>query len=530
MVSVDHRYVLSYNGEIYNFRELRAELEAAGYWFHSKTDTEVLLNALAEWGVGAFNRFNGMFALALWDRRERTLLLARDRYGIKPLYVAQQGALFAFGSEQKAILQSPGFVRCLDKPALLEYFTFQNIFTSRTLLQDIQLLPAGHYALLDLKQANPQLQQRKYWDYNFREPTEKASDDEYREELDRLFQQAVNRQLITDVELGSYLSGGMDSGSITAIAARSFPYLKTFTCGFDLSSASGIELAFDERTRAEAMSYTFKTEHYEMVLKAGDMERVLPKLAWHLEEPRVGQSYPNYYAAHLASKFVKVVLSGAGGDELFGGYPWRYYRAVVNDNFESYIDKYYLYWQRLIPNTLIRKVFAPIWPDVEHVWTRDIFRDVFQQRPEQLQSPEDYINHSLYFEAKTFLHGLLVVEDKLSMAHGLEGRVPFLDNDLVDFAMRCPVRLKLNNLADVVRINENEPGNKTNKFFQKTKDGKQILRDVMQRYSLRNIEAKLGIHLYIVKRLGKSRWRNGNNLFNVQSKESYVYTWHKRVN
>ena len=230
------------------------------------------------------------------------------------------------------------------------------------------------------------------------------------------------------------------------------------------------------------MSYHFKTEHYEMVLKAGDMERCLPNLAWHLEEPRVGQSYPNYYSAKLASKFVKVVLSGAGGDELFGGYPWRYYRAVVNDDFEHYIDKYYLYWQRLIDNRHLRKMFAPVSKEVEHVWTRDIFRDVFQNRSDKLCSPEEYINHSLYFEAKTFLHGLFVVEDKLSMAHGLETRVPFMDNDLVDFAMQCPVHLKLNNLTEVVRINENEAGSKQNLYFQKTRDGKQILRDVMKRH------------------------------------------------
>ena len=482
MVSADHRYLLSYNGEVYNFREIRTELEAKGYWFRSKTDSEVVLNALAEWGHKALTRFNGMFALALWDRKERTLLLARDRYGIKPLYVSQQGKTFAFGSEQKAIWAMPGFMRRMDKPALLEYFTFQNIFTDRTLVEDIQLLPAGHYATLDLKHAQPTLRQTQYWDYNFCEPNEQASDEEYREELDRLFRQAVNRQLVTDVELGSYLSGGMDSGSITAVAAESFPNLKSFTCGFDLSSASGIELAFDERARAEAMSYHFKTEQYEMVLKAGDMERMLPKLAWHLEEPRVGQSYPNYAAAQLASKFVKVVLSGAGGDEIFGGYPWRYYRAVVNDDFEDYIDKYYLYWQRLANNRDLKKMVAPIWNDVKHVSTRDIFRDVFGHHKSKLQTPEDYINHSLYFEAKTFLHGLLVVEDKLSMAHGLESRLPFLDNDLVDFAMRCPVRLKLNNMADVVRLNENEPGNKKAKFFQKTSDGKQILRDVMKHH------------------------------------------------
>lgn len=482
MISADHRYVLSYNGEIYNFRELRAELEAAGYWFRSRTDTEVLLYALDHWGSDALIKFNGMFALALWDRKERTLLLARDRYGIKPLYYAQQGTTFAFGSEQKAITVLPGFQRRLNKPALLEYFTFQNLFTNQTLLEDIKLLPAGHFALLYLKPQTSHLKLSSYWDYRFRELQQPASKQEYLEELDRLFRQAVNRQLISDVELGAYLSGGMDSGSITAIAAQQFPYLKTFTCGFDLSSASGIELAFDERTKAEAMSARFKTEHYEMVLKAGDMERCLPTLAWHLEEPRVGQSYPNFYAAKLASKFVKVVLSGSGGDELFGGYPWRYYRAANAQNFEEYIDQYYLYWQRLVSNSELKALFAPIWSEVSHVWTRDIFRDVFTTHDNPLDRPEDYINHSLYFEAKTFLHGLFVVEDKLSMAHSLESRVPFMDNDLVDFAARCPVRLKLNNLTEVLRINENEPGSKQTKYFQKTNDGKQLLRDMMARY------------------------------------------------
>ena len=482
MISTDHRYVLSYNGEIYNFSELRTELEREGFRFRSKTDSEVVLCALVHWGVKAFDRFNGMFALALWDSKERTLLLARDRYGIKPLYVSQQGRFFTFGSEQKAILARPGFKRSLDKSALLEYFTFQNIFTDRTLLNDIQLLPAGHYAMLNLKQQSPTLKRTQYWDYHFREPTKPKRKEEYLEELDCLFKQAVNRQLVADVELGSYLSGGMDSGSITAIATKSFPYLKTFTCGFDLSSASGLELGFDERAKAEAMSAQFKTEHYEMVLKAGDMERCLPKFAWHLEEPRVGQSYPNYYVAGLASKFVKVVLSGAGGDELFGGYPWRYYRAAVNQNFEHYIDQYYLYWQRLIDNQDIKDVFSPIWGDVKDVWTRDIFRDVFVNHKNEVKTPEDYINHSLYFEAKTFLHGLFIVEDKLSMAHSLETRVPFMDNDLVDFAMQCPVSLKLNNLAEVIRINENEPSDKQSQFFQKTNDGKQILRDMMNGY------------------------------------------------
>jgi asparagine synthase (glutamine-hydrolysing) len=482
MESADGRFLLNYTGEVYNFRELRSELEALGHRFRSRTDSEVVLNALAEWGPRALERFNGMFALALWDRRERRLLLARDRYGIKPLYTWRRNGQFAFASEQKAIMTLPTFAGAIDRPALFEYFTFQNIFTDRTLLEGVELLPPGHYAVLDLAQAGAPLKRTQYWDFHFREPEKPAEDEAYREELDRLFRQAVTRQLVTDVELGSYLSGGMDSGSITAIAAQSFPYLKTFTCGFDLSSASGIELGFDERTRAEAMSYRFKTEHYEMVLKAGDMERAMARLARHMEEPRVGQSYPNFYAAQLASKFVKVVLGGAGGDELFGGYPWRYYRAVVNESFDDYALKYYGFWQRMLTDSERDRLFAPIRSDVAGVSTRDIFRSVFRHHEEALHSPEGYINHSLYFEAKTFLHGLLVVEDKLSMAHSLETRVPFLDNDLVDFAMQVPVRLKLNNLNEVVRLNENEPGDKPARFFERSRDGKQILRDVMGRF------------------------------------------------
>ena len=481
MVSRDGQVVVTYNGEIYNFQEIRAELESLGHHFRSRTDSEVVLNAWNEWGAGCVPRFNGMFAFAIWDRREQALFLVRDRYGIKPLYYACWGQSFVFGSEQKALLKHPDATGGLDTKALVEYFTFQNIFTDRTLHEGVRLLPAASIARIALG-GDGTASITRYWDYRFREPETPADPREYREELDRLLRQAVTRQLVTDVEIGSYLSGGMDSGTLTALAARELPYIKTFTCGFDMSSASGIELAFDERSKAEAMSARFRTEHYEMVLKAGDMERCLPKLAWHIEEPRVGQSYPNYYAAQLASKFVKVVLSGAGGDEMFGGYPWRYYRATACADFESYIDQYYGFWQRLLPNADIAEVFAPIRSEIADVWTRDIFRDVFLAHDNELRRPEDYINHSLYFEAKTFLHGLFVIEDKLSMAHGLETRVPFMDNDLVDFAMRCPVNLKLNNLAEVVRFNENTPSDKKAQYFQKTKDGKQILRDVMRRY------------------------------------------------
>ncbi len=480
MGSSDGRFMLCYNGEIYNFQELRLELESLGYHFRSRTDSEVVLHALCEWGTQAFYRFNGMFALAFWDAKTGELILARDRYGIKPLYYSTKDGRLLFGSESRAILAHSKFRADLDRGALLEYFTFQNFFTDKTLFKDINLLPAGCY--MKIPADNPEDRKLyRYWDFDFSDPEQTRDEWEYIEELDRLFRQAVHRQTVSDVEIGSYLSGGIDSGSITAIAAGQLPYIKTFTCGFDLHTASGLELGFDERERSEYLSYLFKTEHYEMVIKSGDMERILPTLAGVLEEPRVGQSYPNYYMAQLVSKFVKVVLSGSGGDEMFGGYPWRYYRAVSNDGFEDYIDKYYLYWQRLINNKNLQRIFKPIWNDVGHVWTRDIFRDVFLIQQDVGTRPQDYVNRSLYFEAKTFLHGLLIIEDKLSMAHSLETRVPFLDNDLVDFAMKVPVSLKLGNLEDVVRINENEPA-KVIKYYNKTRDGKLILRRAMQRY------------------------------------------------
>jgi asparagine synthase (glutamine-hydrolysing) len=323
----------------------------------------------------------------------------------------------------------------------------------------------------------------RYWDFRFREPNGRAGDPrEYEEELDRLFRQAVQRQLVADVPVGAHLSGGMDSGSITAVAAQELPYLNTFTVGFDMTSAGGMELPTDEREKAEAMSYLFKTEHYEAVLKSGDMERCMPALMWHLEDPRVGQSYPNYYVARLASRFVKVVLAGSGGDELFAGYPWRYYRAVVNSDFDDYIDKYYRFWHRLIPNEELPSFFRrDVWSAVKDVSTVDVFRAQFRdmQVPE---SPAEYVNHSLHLEARTFLHGLFLVEDKLSMAHSLENRVPFMDNDLVDFAQQLPVSLKLRDLDQVIRLNENEPGHKTQRYFQRTRDGKLLLRKVMERY------------------------------------------------
>ena len=483
MQSDDSRYSITYNGEIYNYKEIRKELLKIGYRFKTKTDTEVLLYAIVCWREKALEKLNGMFAFAFFDNRDKSLLLARDRYGIKPLYISYENNSLYFASEQKAILQVSNIKRKLNKQALFEYFTFQNFLTNQTLMSGIDVFPAGSYALIDLKNKSCKIKCFQYWDYFFKEPKGKVNEKDYLNELDYLFQRAVKRQLVSDVELGSYLSGGIDSGSITAIASKHLPFIKTFTCGFDLSSASGIELGFDERAKAEKMSAQFRTEHYEMVLKAGDMERSLEELVFHLEEPRVGQSYPNYYSAKLASKFVKVILSGSGGDELFGGYPWRYPRPENDNDLESYVNNYYNYWQRLIPNEYMRKIFSPIWKEVKDVDTKSYFINVLvNKNRNQINVKEELIDQSLYFEAKTFLHGLLLVEDKLSMAHSLETRVPFLDNDLVDFALKCPVKFKINLSQQAKYLDENTSGKKEKTYFEETGDGKLILRKMMKKY------------------------------------------------
>ncbi len=481
MHSVDGTLTLTYNGEIYNWRELRRELEIKGARFRSQSDSEVILEAYRAWGPKCVERFNGMFAFALWDARTSRLLLARDRYGIKPLYYRWDGQTLIFGSEIKSILQHPAVRVRVNAAVLGEYFTFQNVLSDGTLFEGIKLLPRASLITLWAGRAES-FSVKRWWDYEFREERG-VPEAEYVEELDRLFRQAVERQVQADVEVGTYLSGGIDSGAVTCLTARKFRNVKSFTAGFDMSSASGLELAFDERAKAEQLSNAYKTEHYQVVLKAGDMERVLPDLVWHLEDLRVGQSYPNYYVSRLASRFVKVVLAGTGGDEIFAGYPWRYYRAVRNDDAAQYIDKYYQYWQRLVPDSSRTSFFRPaLAADMAAAPAEQAFRNVLRRRSFLAMTPDDYVNTSLYFELSTFLHGLLLVEDKLSMAHGLETRIPFLDNDLVDFALRVPVKYKLKHVDRIVRLDENQPGLKSQQYFNETGDGKLILRKALSRY------------------------------------------------
>jgi asparagine synthase (glutamine-hydrolysing) len=470
--------VISYSGEVYNCSALREELEELGHTFRSRTDTEVVLLAYQEWGVESIGRLNGMFAFAIWDARSREMILVRDRYGIKPLYYTRVGGTFLFASEIKAFLGHPGFRADLSLPHLFEYMTFQNIFSAGTLFEGVDLLPPGHWLRVT---ADGNLRLTRYWDFRFEDTGIQASDQEVAAELKRLFEQAVKRQLMSDVPVGAFLSGGMDSGAVTAVAAREMPYLSTFTAGFDMTSVSGLELGFDERREAEAMSYLCRTEHYEIVLKAGDMERCLDDLVWHLEDPRVGQSYPNWYAARLASRFVKVALAGTGGDELFGGYPWRYFIGTA-DGQADYIDQYFRAWNRLVPPDSFRSLFRDeLWAEVEDRGPYEAFRGVFPQSLVSPKTPEAYLSDAFYFECRTFLHGLLLVEDKLGMAHGLETRVPFLDNDLVDFAQRVPVRMKIRDLTKLARVDENNLQKKVRLRHRESHDGKLVFREAMRR-------------------------------------------------
>jgi asparagine synthase (glutamine-hydrolysing) len=432
MASDDGRHVLVYNGELYNFRELKAELEALGHQFRSRGDTEVVLRAFVEWGPGCIERFNGMFAFAVWDDVARELFLARDRWGIKPLYYAREGGRVLFASEVKAMLEL-GYAPRVSPAALGEYFTFQNIYSDRTLFEGVHLLPAGHTLIV----SGRGLRARRYWDLQL-EPEEDVAEEEWICGVRETFENGVTRQLVSDVPVGSFLSGGMDSASIAAVATRSINRLMTFTGGFDLSSVEGLELIFDERTDAETVASRLRTEHYEMVMHAGDMAWVLPELVWHIEDLRVGMSYQNHYIARLASKFVKVALAGSGGDELFAGYPWRYDLIVGASDPRDFDDRYYAYWTRLVPDAEKHEFFTrETWDAVSAFPAREAYDAAIAPAREL-----DPVARALYFEAKTFLHGILVVDDKISMAHGLEARVPFLDNALVDVARRIPSRLK----------------------------------------------------------------------------------------
>ena len=479
MSSKDGNWTIVFNGCIYNFSELKKELKTKGHTFNSQTDTEVICEGLSEYGEVFFEKLNGMFAIAAWNESKQELYLSRDRFGVKPLYYWFNGNTLCFSSEIKAIIKHPDYKIDVDLDALNEYFTFQNVFSFNTLFKGITMLPPANTVKID--RSSTYVKHNSWWDFDFSNTDEDMTFEFAESETKRLFKQAVNRQMIADVPVGSYLSGGMDSGSITAVASKKVNRLSTFTCGFDMSEATGREANFDERKDAELMANHFKTEHFEQVMNAGDLKWSLPRVVYHLEDLRVGMSYPNYYISRLASKFVKVCLQGTGGDELYGGYPWRYYHIFDSLNQREFFDQYYGFWQRLVPDQDKKKLFTKkVFSKINIDAPKDTFERVFTfNKRLRYDTPEDHINNSLYFEIKTFLPGLLLVGDKLSMANGLEERFPFLDNDLVDFAMKVPVKHKLGNLEqELKRLDENTVAKK--KMYRQFDDGKNVLRKAME--------------------------------------------------
>ena len=478
MHSKNGEWCVTFNGCIYNYNEIKVKLRSLGHQFTSTSDTEIISEGLAAYGPSVFEQFNGMFAIAAFHKPSKTLYLSRDRYGIKPLYYWFNNKTIVFASEIKAILKHPEYKINVNLSALNEYFTFQNMFTYNTLFDGITMLPQAN--TVKINSGSVSVIHQSWWDYDFTQTDEKMSFEDAKEETARLFKNAVTRQMIADVPVGSYLSGGMDSGSITAIASTQVKRLSTFTCGFDMSSVTGVEANYDERRDAELMANWFKTEHFEQVINAGDLGWSLPRVVNHIEDLRVGMSYPNYYISRLASKFVKVCLQGTGGDELYGGYPWRYYRVFKSVSQQDYFDQYYNFWQRLVPDGERGSLFnKDIGSKMNFKEPKEIFERVFTfNRSLRYENPEQHIQNSLYFEIKTFLPGLLLVGDKLSMANGLEERFPFLDNDLVNFAQKIPVRHKLANLESMKRIDENATGDKK-KMYQEYDDGKNVLRKAM---------------------------------------------------
>ena len=478
MKSKNGKWVIVFNGCIYNYLELRLELTNLGYKFYSSTDTEVILEGVSEYGLDFIKRLNGMFAIALWNTELKFLILSRDRFGVKPLYYWFNGNSIVFGSEIKAIIAHPNFEVKVNLESLNEYFTFQNQFSYNTLFQGVEMLPPANTIKIDKN--TDSIQHNSWWDFDFTQTDKSISFNEAKLKTEFLFKKAVSKQMIADVPVGSYLSGGIDSGSITALASKKVDRLSTFTCGFDMSEISGREINFDERKDAELIANHFKTEHFEQVINAGDLKWSLPRVVFHLEDLRVGMSYPNYYISRLASKFVKVCLQGTGGDELYGGYPWRYYKIFKSVNQDEFFDQYYKFWQRLVSDKNKSELFTKnVLKKIDINNPRKIFERVFRfNKKLNYKTPEDHINNSLYFEIKTFLPGLLLVGDKLSMAHGIEERFPFLDNDLVEYAQKIPVKHKLGNLEkEIEYIDENTLRKK--QVYRQFDDGKNVFRKAM---------------------------------------------------
>lgn len=430
--------VIVYNGEIFNYRELREELKGRGHVFSTDTDTEVVLHGYAEYGESVVDRLNGMWAFAIYDERRRKCFISRDRVGIKPIYYLNRGGLFMFASEVKGIIASDRYSPEMDAEGLNEYMTFQNVISNRTLFKDVSMLPAGCNMRIDVDMAK--VETFRYWDMVYN-PDNSLSEDDCAEMLMSAFDRAMQRHVIADVPVGATVSGGMDSSAIVAIASRHINKLNTFTGFFDTSNVMQNERCVSEKDDARIIATMFGTRHHERQITFNDMLDTMPAIVWYLEDPKVGMCYTFYTMAQMVASNVTVNLSGTGGDELFAGYPWRYSQIDHVADRDQFDDIYFKWWTRLVPAKEKKDLFQPgIFGEMDVATPASEFRKITERA-------KDYapLNRALYYDFKTFLHGFLMVEDKMGMAYSLETRFPFLDKELLDVMSKIPDGYKYKN-------------------------------------------------------------------------------------
>ncbi|MCU1228897.1 MAG: asparagine synthase [Acidobacteria bacterium] len=462
MSDISGRWSIAFNGEIYNYPELRDKLEALGHEFRTHSDTEVLIAGYKEWGAAVVDRLRGMFAFALWDAQERALFVARDLFGEKPLYYAttNDGTLL-LASELKAIIASGLIDAQLDRDAVDAYLTLGYVPPDRTIYRNIETLPPAHH----LTWRDGKIVVTRYWLPKF--DTRTISLHDAADELRRLIRQAVERQMTADVPVGAFLSGGLDSSTVVALMQQhsNIP-VKTFSVGFGKY--------INELPYARAVAERYNTEHHEIDLGEPDVATLIQRMARVYDEPFADTSnIPTYLVSEFARRSVKVVLSGDGGDELFGGY-WWYPALAKSEKIAAPLAQ----WAVLRTfSKLMRHRYRPLtirshaaglaarWSDV---WTRDIMTQTVFRKHERARlwgsgevasfEPGGYykpssdthgLNRAFYFDLTSYLPGdILVKVDRAAMAHGLETRAPLLDRDVVEFALSLPETLKVNGTAD----------------------------------------------------------------------------------
>jgi asparagine synthase (glutamine-hydrolysing) len=469
MTNEDGRYWIILNGEIYNYQELRQRLIQRDHVFKSHTDTEVILHLYEEEGPACIRKLNGMFALCIWDSRERTLFAARDHIGIKPFYYAIKGNTFVFASEIKALFLSGVVAPEMNPEGMADYLTFQFCLGDKTMFRDVYKLLPGHWMLV---RANETVDIHKYWEVDFQVDTSHTAE-YFEHQLLRLLEDAVRLQLTADVPVGAHLSGGLDSSMVASLAASLLDsQIHTFSGGFRDDGA------YDETHYARLLAQQANTIHHEVFPDAQDFVDILPRLIYHMDEPAAGPGlFPQYYVSKLASENVKVVLGGQGGDEIFGGYT-RYLIAYLEECIRGGIEgtqeenKYVVTFESILENLPQLQGYQPM---LKHFWKDGLFdpsdlryfrlidRSAEARRfvdPALVSSQEgyspleafrelfnegrlgSYINRMTRFDIKTLLPALLHVEDRTSMAVSLESRVPLLDYRIVELVASIPPGIK----------------------------------------------------------------------------------------